>query len=34
MEKAFRAGVTPYDNGTKNYQTTFGMDVIFDYGNP
>jgi hypothetical protein len=34
MEKAFRAGVTPYDNGTKNYQTTFGMDAIFDYGNP
>jgi hypothetical protein len=34
MEKAFRNGVTPYDNGTKNYQTTFGMDAIFDYGNP
>lgn len=33
-EKAFRAGVTPYDNGTKAYQTTFGMDAIFDYGNP
>jgi hypothetical protein len=34
FEKAFRPGVTPYDNGTKSYQTTFGMDAIFDYGNP
>jgi hypothetical protein len=34
MEKAFRNGVTPYDNDTKAYQTTFGMDAIFDYGNP
>ena len=34
MEKAFRPGVTPYDNGTKAYQTTVGMDAIFDYGNP
>lgn len=33
-EKAFHAGITPYDNGTKAYQTTFGMDAIFDYGNP
>jgi hypothetical protein len=33
-EKAFRAGITPYDNGTKAYQTTFGVDAIFDYGNP
>ncbi|MBV8067877.1 MAG: outer membrane beta-barrel protein [Candidatus Eremiobacteraeota bacterium] len=34
FEKAFRAGITPYDNATKSYQTTFGMDAIFDYGNP
>lgn len=34
FEKAFRAGILPYDNGTKAYQTTFGMDAIFDYGNP
>jgi hypothetical protein len=33
-EKAFRAGVTPYDNGTKAYQNTFGMDAILNYGNP
>jgi Putative beta-barrel porin-2, OmpL-like. bbp2 len=33
-EKAFRAGVTPYDNGTKAYQSTFGMDAILNYGNP
>jgi hypothetical protein len=33
-EKAFRPGITPYDNGTKAYQTTYGMDAIFDYGNP
>jgi hypothetical protein len=33
-EKAFRTGVTPYDNGTKAYQSSFGMDAIFNYGNP
>jgi hypothetical protein len=33
-EKAFRPGVTPYDNGTKGYQNTFGMDAILNYGNP
>jgi hypothetical protein len=33
-EKAFRAGVTPYDNGTKAYQSTFGLDAIYSYGNP
>jgi hypothetical protein len=33
-EKAFRAGITPYDNGTKAYQNTFGMDAILNYGNP
>jgi hypothetical protein len=33
-EKAFRAGVTPYDNGTKGYQDTFGMDAILNFGNP
>jgi hypothetical protein len=33
LEKAFRAGVTPWDNGTKAYQTTFGIDAIINYGN-
>jgi hypothetical protein len=33
-EKAFRPGVTPYDNGTKAYQNTFGMDAILGFGNP
>jgi hypothetical protein len=33
-EKAFRQGVTPYDNGTKSYQSTFGMDAILNFGNP
>ncbi len=33
-EKAFAAGVTPYDNGTKSYQSTFGMDAILNFGNP
>jgi hypothetical protein len=33
-EKAFRPGITPYDNGTKAYQNTFGMDAILNYGNP
>jgi hypothetical protein len=33
-EKAFRVGVTPYDNGTKAYQNTFGMDAILNFGNP
>jgi hypothetical protein len=33
-EKAFRAGITPYDNGTKAYQTTFGIDAIGFFGNP
>ena len=30
-EKAFAAGVTPYDNGTKSHQTSFGMDFIQDF---
>jgi hypothetical protein len=34
IEKAFRAGVTPYDNGTRGYQTTFGMDGMVFFGNP
>jgi hypothetical protein len=34
VEKAFRPGVTPYDNGTRSYQTTLGMDGIVFYGNP
>jgi hypothetical protein len=33
LEKAFRAGVTPWDNGTKAYQTSFGIDAIINYGN-
>jgi hypothetical protein len=33
-EKSFRAGVTPYDNGTKSYQSTFGIDAIWNFGNP
>ena len=33
-EKAFAKGVTPYDNGTKGYQSTFGMDAILNFGNP
>jgi hypothetical protein len=33
-ERAFRPGVTPYDNGTKAYQNTFGMDAILGFGNP
>jgi hypothetical protein len=33
-EKAFRNGVTPWDNGTKGYQNTFGLDAILNYGNP
>jgi hypothetical protein len=33
-EKAFRPGVTPYDNGTKAYQSTFGLDAILNFGNP
>jgi hypothetical protein len=33
LEKSFRAGVTPWDNGTKSYQTTFGIDAIINYGN-
>ncbi len=27
-EKAFRAGITPYDNGKRSDQTTFSMDAI------
>jgi len=34
IEKAFRAGITPYDNGTKSYQSSFGMDAIWFFGNP
>jgi hypothetical protein len=33
-EGAFRPGVTPYDNGTKAHQNTFGMDAILNFGNP
>ncbi|MBV8222310.1 MAG: outer membrane beta-barrel protein, partial [Candidatus Eremiobacteraeota bacterium] len=33
-ETAFRTGITPYDNGTKAAQTTFGMDAIIYFGNP
>jgi hypothetical protein len=33
-ERAFRWGVYPYDNGTKKYQDTFGMDGILNFGNP
>jgi hypothetical protein len=33
-ETAFRTGITPYDNGTKAAQTTFGMDAIVNFGNP
>ena len=33
-EKAFRPGITPWDNGTKTYQNTFGMDAILNFGNP
>lgn len=33
LEKAFKPGVTPYDNGTKAYQTTFGIDAIQFFGN-
>jgi hypothetical protein len=33
IEKAFKPGVTPWDNGTKAYQTTFGIDVIGFFGN-
>jgi len=33
-EKAFRPGITPYDNGTKASQTTFGLDGILNFGNP
>jgi hypothetical protein len=31
FEKAFRPGITPYDNGTKATQTSFGMDYILDF---
>lgn len=30
-EKAFRAGVLPYDNGTRATQTSFGVDFIQDF---
>jgi hypothetical protein len=33
-EKAFRPGITPYDNGTKSYQSTIGLDAILNFGNP
>ncbi|HTA53533.1 MAG TPA: outer membrane beta-barrel protein [Candidatus Acidoferrales bacterium] len=33
IETAFKPGVTPYDNGTKAYQTTFGIDAIQFFGN-
>jgi hypothetical protein len=34
LEKAFAGGVTPYDNGTKKYQTSIGLDFIQSFGNP
>ena len=34
FEKAYRSGITPYDNGTRGYQTTFGVDAIGFFGNP
>jgi hypothetical protein len=34
VETAYRPGVTPYNNGTTNHQTTFGMDAVLFYGNP
>jgi hypothetical protein len=33
IEKAFKPGITPWDNGTKAYQTTFGIDAIQFFGN-
>jgi hypothetical protein len=33
-ERAFRGGITPYDNGTRAYQSEFGMDGIVFFGNP
>ena len=30
-ERAFRPGVTPYDNGIKPTQLSFGMDYILDF---
>jgi hypothetical protein len=30
-ERAFRAGITPYDNGTKATQASFGMDFIQNF---
>jgi len=30
-ERAFAAGVTPWDNGTKRYQKSFGIDYIQDF---
>lgn len=34
VEKAFTAGQTPWDNGTKAYQSSFGFDAIYNFGNP
>ncbi len=34
IERAFRPGITPYDDGTKSYQTTLGVDAIASFGNP
>ncbi|MBV8639433.1 MAG: outer membrane beta-barrel protein [Candidatus Eremiobacteraeota bacterium] len=33
-EKAFANGVTPYDNGTRGYQSSFAIDLIQNFGNP
>lgn len=33
-EKAFRPGITPWDNGTKAYQSSIGVDAILNFGNP
>jgi hypothetical protein len=34
IEHAFGNGATPYDNATKSYQRSFGMDAIINFGNP
>ena len=34
IEKAYNSNVTPYDNGTRNYQNSFGIDATQWFGNP
>jgi hypothetical protein len=34
IEESFQKNVKPYDNGTKNYQSSFGIDFIQNFGNP